>query len=242
MLELIPDYDNSKDDDSEDGNLSGEFLDWEGDRLVKDLGGDVFMRAFTYAMLANTGRDAEGVETELYDSGTLHHMNTYHDWLENFVLIMPKSISTTDKCYFQANGKGNLHIKIPNSKMTNSILLTDIPYCPKMGLILISISKLVDARFDPHFTSRCKIFYRRDKATRDIPQRNGLYWVDNSMKTGGEIGGVAAEVVLIEELHCRMGHHYPYPPFSSLLPFSSIGVYGGCQGAFPFSPCAFWSP
>ena len=65
MPKLIPDYDNS-----EDGNFSGEFLDEEGDRLVKDLGGDAFMRTFTCAMLANTGRVANGVKTELYDSGT----------------------------------------------------------------------------------------------------------------------------------------------------------------------------
>ena len=38
---------------------------------------------------------------------------------------------------------------------------------------------------------------------------NGLYQVDHSIKTGGEIGGMAAEVVTIEELHQRMGHISP---------------------------------
>ena len=79
MPELIPDYDDLEDDDSEDGNFSGEFLDEEGDRIVKYLGGDVFMRTFTCAMRANTGRVAEGVEAELYDSGASCHMTTYHD-------------------------------------------------------------------------------------------------------------------------------------------------------------------
>ena len=171
MPNLIPDYDNWKDDDSEDGNFSREFLDGEGDRLVEDLGDDAFMRTFTCTMLANTER----VETKLYDSGASHHMTTYCDQLENFVSIMTKSIAATDKCHFQATGKGNLHIKIPNRKMMSSILLTYILYCPKMGLTLILISKLVDAGFHSHFRSHSKIFDGREKVIEDILQRNGLY-------------------------------------------------------------------
>ena len=92
------------------------------------MGGDV--RSFTCTMLANIGRVTEGVETELYDSGASCHMSTYHDRLENFVSIMLKSIAAADKHYFQATGKGNLRIKVPNSKTMSSISLTDILYCP----------------------------------------------------------------------------------------------------------------
>ena len=77
MPELIPDYDDLEDDDSEVGKFSGEFLDGEGDRLVKDLGENAFTRTFMCTMLANTGRITEGVETELYDSGASHHMTAY---------------------------------------------------------------------------------------------------------------------------------------------------------------------
>jgi hypothetical protein len=79
MPKLIPDYDDSEDDNSEVGDFSGEFLDGERDRLVEDLGEDAFTRTFTCAMLANTGRIAEGVETELYDSRASRHMTAYHD-------------------------------------------------------------------------------------------------------------------------------------------------------------------
>ena len=74
MPELIPDYDDLEDDDSEVGNFSREFLDSESNRLVKDLGEDAFTRTFTCAMLANTGRIAKGVKTELYDSRESCHM------------------------------------------------------------------------------------------------------------------------------------------------------------------------
>ena len=115
MPELIPDYDDSEVNNSEVGDFSGEFLDGEGDRLVEDLGEDAFMRTFTCAMLANTGRITEEIKTELHDSGASHHMTAYHDRLENFVLIMPKAIAATDRRYFQATCKGNLRIKILNS-------------------------------------------------------------------------------------------------------------------------------
>ena len=99
MPELIPDYNDSEDDNSEVRDFSGEFLDSEGDMLVEDLGEDAFTRTFMCAMLANAGRTAEVVETELYDSGASCHMTAYRDRLENFVSIVPKAIATTDKHY-----------------------------------------------------------------------------------------------------------------------------------------------
>ena len=107
MPKLILDYDDPEDDDSKIGDFSGEFLDSKGDRLVKDLGGDAFMRTFMCTMLANTGRVTEGVETELYNSRASCHMTTYCDQLENFVSIVLKSIAAADKRYFQATGRGN---------------------------------------------------------------------------------------------------------------------------------------
>ena len=79
MPELIPDYNDSEDDNSGVGDLSREFLDGKGDRLVEDLCEDAFTRTFMCAMLENTGRITKGVETELYNSGASCHMTVYHD-------------------------------------------------------------------------------------------------------------------------------------------------------------------
>ena len=209
MPKLIQDYGDSEDNNSEVREFSREFLDSEEDRLVEDLGEDAFTRTFMCAMLANAGRIVEGVETELYDSRASCQITAYRDWLENFVSILPKAIAAADKHYFQATGKGNLCIKIPNGKMTSSILLTDVLYCPKMGFTLILISKITDAGFHSHFALCCRIFDERKKVIGDVPRRNGLYQVDHSMETGGEIVGMAAEVVMIEELHQKMGHISP---------------------------------
>jgi hypothetical protein len=104
--------------------------------------------------------------------------------LEDFVSIVPKAIAAADKQYFQATGKGNLRIKIPNSKTTSSILLIDVLHCPEMCVTLILISKLVDASFHSHFALCHRIFDER-KVIGDVLWRNGLYWVDHSMETGG---------------------------------------------------------
>jgi hypothetical protein len=128
--------------------------------------------------------------------------------LENYVSIIPKSIAAADKQYFQATGKGNLRIKIPNSKTTTSILLTDVLYCPTMGLMLVSISKLADASHPLFFGQRCQIFDVKKKVVGEVPWRNGLYRVDHSVE-GGEMGGLAKEVLTVEELHRCMGHIAP---------------------------------
>src|ERR1700722_10215495 len=60
-----------------------------------------------------------------------------------------------------------------------------------------------------HTSSYAAEYLTKKKVIGDIPQRNGLYRVDHSEETGGEIGGMAAEVVTIEELHRRMGHISP---------------------------------
>ena len=53
--------------------------------------------------------------------------------------------------------------------MMSSILLTDVLYCPEMGLTLVWISKLADASFHSHFALRCRIFDERKKVIGDIP-------------------------------------------------------------------------
>ena len=64
----------------------------------------------------------------------------------------------------------------------------DVLYCLEMGLTLLLISKLADARFHSHFASHCRIFDERKKVIGDIPWRNGLYQVDHSVETGESLG------------------------------------------------------
>ena len=51
---------------------------------------------------------------ELYDSGVLQHLSLYHECFLNFISIPPKSIRGADNRMFDAIGRGDLPIYLPN--------------------------------------------------------------------------------------------------------------------------------
>ena len=92
-------------------------------------------------MLVNIGGNVKGILTELYNSGASCHMSPYHKHFENHVSITPKPITAANKHYFQAIGKGDLHIRISNGPTTTSVVLKDVLHCPYMGLTLVSVGR-----------------------------------------------------------------------------------------------------
>ena len=68
--------------------------------------------------------------------------------MENYILIAPKLITAADKQYFQAIGKGDLQIQVPNiDGNSTSILLKDVLHCPDIGLTLVSVAKIAAAGY-----------------------------------------------------------------------------------------------
>ena len=90
--------------DSQSGHL---FCLTKMTELEIDKGEDR-LTTFDAAMLVDINGFNKGTQTELYDLGVSHHMSPYHDHFENYMPIAPKSITATDKRYFQAIGKGDL--------------------------------------------------------------------------------------------------------------------------------------
>jgi hypothetical protein len=84
-------------------------------------------------------------------------------------------------------------------------------YAPKLGLTLVSISKITDAGCCALFRDDfCRIFDQKQKVLGVINKRNGTYRVQHTTST--ESGATAAstiETVSVEELHRRMGHIAP---------------------------------
>jgi len=114
--------------------------------------------SYNSALLASKNLQT-GQRMVLFDSGASHHMSSYRDHFSNFKSIMPKAITAADKHTFEAVGKGDLTILIPNGSSTTCILLRDILYAPKMGITLVSISKLDVAGYAALFhDKRCQIF------------------------------------------------------------------------------------
>lgn len=152
---------------------------------------EVYSTTYTSALLANEGARA-GVQVELYDSGASRHMSSYREKFVTYNPIPPKPITTADKRTFDAVGKGDMYIYLPNGKAHSRVLLKDVLYAPRMGVTLISISRLDQAGYAALF---------RDS-------RRGLYTVCASKKL---LAGIASakEPLTMEEIHIRLGHLAP---------------------------------
>jgi transposase InsO family protein len=172
-----------------------------------DTGDDAFSRKFDSAMLANTFGDSS-YESELYDSGASRHMSPYHHQFINFRVIVPKTIIAADRGTFQATGLGDMRIQMPNGKSTTNILLKDVLYAPRMGLTLVSVSKLAAAGYPTLFLSSfAKVMDGRRRVIAKVPASNGIYRFEHP--GSGNFAGSAEETVTIMELHRRMGHIAP---------------------------------
>ncbi|TFK67019.1 hypothetical protein BDN72DRAFT_748773, partial [Pluteus cervinus] len=51
---------------------------------------------------------------ELYDSGTSRHISPYREDFENYVETPPKSLKAANQGRFDAVGKGEMVIEVPN--------------------------------------------------------------------------------------------------------------------------------
>ena len=177
------------------------FSNKEMVELVMDEGEDGHTR-FNTTMLINVEGSIKGIQTELYNSGAFQHMSPYCDHFENYVSIVLKSVTAADKHYFQAIGKGDLHIKLSNGPGTTTILLEDILHCSDMRLTLVSIDKITSAGYKVIFRGpTCKIFDSRDKVIGLINVKNGLYHVDHDVMVNVGMAGEAHEILTVKELH-----------------------------------------
>ena len=115
--------------------------------------------SFDAASLAGTD-ETRSAEVELYDSGATRHMSGFRHKFLDFTRIEPVPITTADKRSFEATGKGNMYVHIPNKNQPNSrILLKDVLYASAMGITLVSISRIAGTGSTVVFTGNvCRIY------------------------------------------------------------------------------------
>ena len=65
------------------------------------------------AYLAGTD-ETRSAKVDLYNSGTTRHMTGFYHCLLNYIDVDPIPIKTDDKRTFQAMGKGDMYIYLPN--------------------------------------------------------------------------------------------------------------------------------
>ena len=169
---------------------------------------DAYTKTFSHMLLA--GEDLNPSECmKLFNSSASHHMSSYHNQFIDYKVIIPKSITTVNNHTFQAISKGDLMISIPNGKSVTCIRLKDILYAPKMGITLISISKLDVAGFAALFRDkRCQIFNEKRKKLGEVPLTKGLYCLRSACNPF--IGlAKASDTLTMAEIHSCLGHLAP---------------------------------
>jgi hypothetical protein len=145
---------------------------------------------------------------ELYDSGTTKHLSPYLKSFLNFQEIDPKPISAANKSEFNAIGKGDILIEVPNGTDATKFRLTDVLYCPDIGYTLVSIGRIDDAGYSIIFENgKCEIKDPTGNVVGTIPKSKGLYRVVHKLPS--EHANVAVEKLTVAELHRRMGHIAP---------------------------------
>jgi hypothetical protein len=111
---------------------------------------------------------------------------------------------------FDATGRGDMYITMPNDGATSRILLTDVLYASKMGVTLVSISKIDLAGYAALFyKGSLKIFLPTEgkKQLANIPVVNGLYRVEHDDRD--VVAAVGTEKMTIGKLHRILGHIAP---------------------------------
>jgi Reverse transcriptase (RNA-dependent DNA polymerase)/gag-polypeptide of LTR copia-type len=148
-------------------------------------------------------------EVDLYDSGMSRHMSGFHHRMFNYMDIEPVPIVTADKRSFRASGKGDMYIYLPNRDKSNSrILLKDVLYAPKMGITLVSISRIAGAGSTVVFTGNvCRIYTKDREVIGEIKVKSGLYRVYTSgSKASAYAAETAPDTLSVDELHRLLGH------------------------------------
>ncbi|KAJ7616175.1 hypothetical protein DFH06DRAFT_1013094, partial [Mycena polygramma] len=62
-------------------------------------------------------------ELEIYDSGATQHMTPARHRLTNFRAIEPRTIEAADKKRFDALGRGDMYVRVPNGKSGSTRVL-----------------------------------------------------------------------------------------------------------------------
>ena len=112
-----------------------------------------------------------------------------------------------DKRTFNAIGRGNMYVDVPNGKRTSRVLLRDVLYSPSMNITLVSIGGITSSGSSVLFNGNvCRIFDQSKALIAEIPKQNGLYRTYTPRPESTGYVGRVKEVLTIDELHRRMGH------------------------------------
>jgi len=109
----------------------------------------------------------------IIDSGALRHLTARRELLEDYISIIPTSITIGNGKEINAIGEGNINLQTP----CGIISLSGVLYVPDIGSNLISVASIVDQGFQVEFTrSGCTV--SKQNTVTVIGKREGnIYFV-----------------------------------------------------------------
>jgi len=110
-----------------EGEFARELVDWsDGEEFaVKEI--------VSVTELTTT-------QVEIFDSGATTHISPYQENFSSFNHIPLKTLCAANKQGFNAVGKGELVLDLPNGSTSSQLYLSEVFYCPEAGYTLVSIS------------------------------------------------------------------------------------------------------
>lgn len=186
--------------------------------LTKEIAEDVeeeyaFVVTSDFAEYAQT---ANSIHTGIIiDCGASTHFTPDRESLINYKNTSdPIPIRAADGRIFQATGKGDLRIEIPNGpgNKPTRVTLTDVYYSPNMAFTLVSVSRMTRAGYKLLFIKELAVIKSpKSKIIGRVPELRGLYRIRDvakprnaPQKSPEHSANVAA--MSINDLHRKMGH------------------------------------
>ena len=80
---------------------------------------------------------------EIYDSGATQHMIPSCHRLINFQPIQPQEILAADKKHFEAIGKEDMFVQVPNGDKSKKVYVKNMLYAPNLGVTLLSVIHII---------------------------------------------------------------------------------------------------
>ena len=144
---------------------------------------------------------------EPYDSGASQHLSPCHKQFLNFTMILARPIRGADNGMFNATGKGDLLIFLPNGNTHSRIILKDVLYMPTMGVTLVSISHLTQAGCKAIFDEdSCQIFDPHGKLLGQVDVTNSLYCTQNNYSDPMVAVASGDKELTMGDLHACLSH------------------------------------
>jgi len=155
---------------------------------------------------ASTAMD-KVTKSDLYDSGVSRHISPFQEQFLTYCNIPNHPITAANNCTFNAIGKGDIAVDVPHGPMSRHIVLKDALFTPKVRLTIISISCLMESRYEAQFKEGRCIIMRRGDVIGSVPiSKNGLFKTRHAYTLTAHN---SSELIDLPTLHWRLGHLMP---------------------------------